>query len=338
MSEGKGILVVGEIAGGKLAPVTLELLHIGRKLAAELGEELGVVFAGSNLDDATVRETFAYGGDQVYVIDNPLLGNYQPDIYVNAMQQVCRDLKPGIVLLGQTSLGRDLAPRLAFRLGVGLVTDCVKLEIDRQSGLLVCTKPVYGGNALASLVSEAKPRIATMRVKSIAAADYEPSRTGEIIALDIVVEPAVARTRVIARTEGGEGPGKKLESADVVICGGRGIGSAENFACLEELAQLLNGAVGSTRPPCDLGWVSPELQIGLSGKVVAPALYIAVALSGSSAHIAGFGNSQCVIAINNDPYANIFRVAHYGIVGDFRKVVPAIIENWRQMTSGQVSD
>lgn len=338
MPEDNKILVVGEIAGGKIAPVTLELLHIGRKLADELSEELGVVFAGSNLDDAMMREAFAYSGDRVYVIDNPLLDNYQPDIYVSAMQHVCRDLKPGIVLLGQTSLGRDLAPRLAFHLGVGLVTDCVSLDIDRQSGLLVCTKPVYGGNVLASLVSEAKPRIATMRVKSIAAADYKPSFTGEIIALDIVIEPTVARTRVISRTEGGEGIGKKLESADVVICGGRGIGSAENFTGLEELSRLLNGAVGSTRLPCDLGWVSPEIQIGLSGKVVAPVLYIAVALSGSSAHIAGFGNSKYVIAINNDPDANIFRVAHYGIVGDFRKVIPVIIENCRHLASDQVSD
>ncbi len=338
MPEDNGILVVGEIAEGKLVPVTLELLHIGRKLADELGEELGVVFAGSNLDDAAVREAIAYGGDMVYVIDSPSLGDYQPDIYVSVMQQVCRELTPGSIIMGQTSLGRDLAPRLAFRLGVRLVTDCVKLEIDHQTRLLVCTKPVYGGNALAKLVSQVRPRIATVRAKSTTAAEYDSSRTGEVVPLDIAVDTTAARTRLISRTEAEEGMGKRLESADVVVCGGRGIGSAENFAGLEELSRLLNGAVGSTRPPCDLGWVSPELQIGLSGKVVAPALYIAVALSGSSAHIAGFGNSKYVIAINNDPDANIFRVAHYGIVGDFRKVVPAIIENCRRLASGHVPD
>jgi len=334
MVEDKGILVCGELLEDRITPVTLELLGIGRKLADELGEELGAVFMGSGLTGTAFQKGIAFGADKVYVVDNPLLKDYQTDSYVAVMHKVCQDLKPNIVLLGQTSLGRDLAPRLASRLQAPLVMDCVNLKIDPQTKLLVQTKPVYGGNAMASYVSEAKPQLATVRSKSMTAAEPDASRRGEIIALEGIIDPAMIRTRVVARMEDKEGAGKRLEVADVVICGGRGIGSAENFACLEELARLLNGAVGSTRPPCDLGWTPPELQIGLTGKVIAPAIYIGVALSGSSAHLAGIGNSKNIIAINNDPEANIFRVANYGIVGDFKKVMPIVIDACQKLVSG----
>ena len=334
MSEDKGILVYGELIENKLAPVTLELLGIGRKLADELDEELGIVFAGSGLINTTYQESIAFGADKVYMVDNSLLKDYQTDSYVAVMHKVCQDLKPNIVLLAQTSLGRDLAPRLAFRLEVGLVMDCVNLEIDPQTRFLIRTKPIYGGNAVASFTSEVKPQMATIRPKSMTAAEHDSSRSGEVIVLEGIIDPTMIRTRVISIEEDEEGAGKKLEAAEAIICGGRGLGSAENFARLEELARLLHGAVGSTRPPCDLGWVPPELQIGLSGKVVAPALYIGVAISGSSAHLAGCSNSKNIVAINNDPEANIFRVANYGIVADFKKVLPIIIETCQKMTSG----
>jgi electron transfer flavoprotein alpha subunit len=334
MAEDEGILICGELVEGKLTSVTVELLGIGRKLADELGVELGVVFVGSGLARITFDEGIAFGADKVYVVDNPLLKDYRTDSYVIAMHDVCRELRPDIVLLGQTSLGRDLAPRLAFSLRAGLVMDCTDLKIDGQSGLLVRTKPVYGGNALACFVSETKPQIATVRAKSMTAAEYDSSRKGEINTLEITFDSAMIRTRVVARMEDEVGVGKRLETADVVVCGGRGIGSAENFTYLEQLARLLNGAVGSTRPPCDLGWAPAEIQIGLSGKVVAPTIYIGVALSGSSAHLAGSGNSKNIFAINNDPEANIFKVAHYGIVGDFRKVLPIIIEACKKRISG----
>ena len=330
MAEDKDILVCGELLEDKMTSVTLELLGIGRKLADELGEELRVIFMGSDLNGTAPPEGIAFGADKVYVVDNPLLKDYQTDSYVAVMHKVCQDLKPNIILLGQTSMGRDLAPRLAFRLETRLIMDCVDLKIDPQTKLLVRTKPVYGGNALANFISEAKPQMATVRTKSMAAAEHNPSRKGEIVTLEGALEPAMIRTKVIARMEDKEGVGRRLEVADVIVCGGRGIGSAENFAYLEALARVLNGAVGSTRPPCDLGWISTELQIGLSGKVVAPTLYIGVALSGSSAHLAGFGNSKNIIAINTDPEANIFRVAHYGIVGDFKKVLPVITETCKK--------
>lgn len=333
MAEEKGVLVCGELQEDKLAPVTLELLGMGRKLADELGGELGVVFTGDGLAEGTLREGIAFGADRVYAVDNPLLGDYQPDLHVAAMQQVCQELRPDIVLFGQTALGRDLAPRLAFRLGVGLAMDCVALAIDSRTGLLVRTKPVYGGNALANYVSEARPQMATVRAKAVAAAEHDSSRRGEIVALETELAPEMARTRVVARMEDREGAGKRLEAADVVVCGGRGMGAAENFSMLEELARLLQGAVGATRPPCDLGWVPCELQIGLSGKVIAPSLYIGVAVSGSSAHLAGCGNAKNIIAINNDPEANIFRVANYGIVADYKKVIPLIMGNYKRLAA-----
>jgi len=326
MNGYKNILVLGELQENKLTPTTLELLGISRTLADETDARLGLFLAGSNLQESTLQEGIAFGADRVYVVDNPLLKDYQPDYYAKITFNICRELSPDIVLLGQTSLGRDLAPRLSFRLRVGLVMDCVNLKIDPQTRLLVRTKPIFGGNVLASYVSEMKPQIATVRPKSMAMAKIDPSRKGEIITLPAHIEPADMRTRLISREEDKSGAGKKLEAADVIICGGRGIGSGENFAILQELASLLNAAVGSSRPPCDLGWVPSELQIGLSGRIVAPALYIAIGISGSSAHLAGCSNSKNIIAINTDREATIFSVAHYGIVGDFKKVLPVIIE------------
>ena len=319
------MLIYGELQEGTIAPVTLELLGIGRILAEALGRELNIAFLGSSFSESVPREAIIFGADKVYLVENPLLQDYQPDTFVAAMANVCRKLEPEIVLLGQTSFGRDLAPRLAFRLETDLVTDCVKLEIERQTGLLLRTKPVYGGNVLASYISESKPQIATVRPRTMNAAQRNLSRKGEIISLTPEQLP-IPRTMLISRAEDREGAGKKLESAQVIICGGRGIGSAENFRYLQELAHLLKGALGASRPPCDLGWVPCELQIGLSGKIVAPAVYIAVGISGSTAHLAGCSNSKNIIAINSDPEANIFSVAHYGIVGDFRKVIPVIIE------------
>jgi len=331
MSSPKLVLICGELLEGRLTSITQELLGTGRTLADTLGGELGVVFLGSNLSESVLQEGIAFGADKVYALDDSLFQDYQPDTFVMAMAIICRQLEPEIVLLGQTSVGRDLAPRLAFRLQVGLVTDCVRLKVHPETGLLVRTKPVYGGNVLSSYVSETKPQIATVRPKTMALAKNDPSRKGEIIALSPDQLPA-PRTRLISRVEEKEGAGKRLETADVIVCGGRGVGSGDNFRYLQELASLLGGAVGASRPPCDLGWAPCELQIGLSGKIVAPSVYIAVGVSGSTAHLAGCSNSKSIIAINTDPEANIFAAAHYGIVGDFRKVIPVVAGTFKKMT------
>lgn len=333
MAEYKGVLICGEVADGKLASITFELLGIGRKLADDLGQELGAVLLGSGISDAA-REAIPFGADKVYVVDDPLLKDYQTDSYVTVLDRICGELSPDILLLGQTAIGRDLAPRLAFRLGTGVALDCIDLAIDPETKLMLQTKPVYGGNALAVIVCEAtKPQMATIRVKVMSPLERDDSRSGEVISVPAQLEPTAIRTRVLDKVKE-EVVGVRLEDARVVVCGGRGIGSPEGFSQLEELAKLLGGAVGATRPPCDSGWVASHVQVGLTGKMVTPDLYIGIGLSGSSQHIAGMSGSKNIIAINKDPEANIFKVAQYGAVGDYKKVLPPFIEKCKELLSG----
>ena len=333
MAEYKGVLIYGEVTEGRLDSISLELLGIGRKLADDLGQELGAVLLGSGIGDAA-KEAILFGADKVYVVDDPVLKDYQTDSYTAVMEKVCKQLLPDILLLGQTAIGRDLAPRLAFRLGTGVTMDCIELAIDPGTKLMVQTKPVYGGNALAVLVCEqTKPQIATIRVKAMAPLERDDSRTGEIISIPAELDPAAIRTKILDKVKE-EVVGIKLEDAKVVVCGGRGIGSVEGFSQLEELAKLLGGAVGATRPPCDSGWVPAHLQVGLTGKIVTPDVYIGIGLSGSSQHIAGISGAKNIIAINRDPEANIFKVAHYGAVGDYKKVLPSFIQKCKELLSG----
>jgi electron transfer flavoprotein alpha subunit len=333
VAEYKGVLICGELQEGKLGSITLELLGIGRKLADELGEELSVVLIGSEVGDIA-REAIPFGADKVYVADHLLLKDYQTDSYVFVMEKLCKEINPSILLLGQTSMGRDLAPRLAFRLKTGLAMDCIDLSIDPETKLMLQTRPVYGGNALAVYVCEEfRPQMATVRPKVMSPLERDESRKGEVIPFDPAIDPSILRVKVLEKVKE-EVVGVKLEDADVVICGGRGMGSGEAFAQLEDLAKMLGGAVGATRPPCDSGWVPSHLQVGLTGKIVTPTLYIGVALSGSSQHLAGMSGSKNIVAINKDPEANIFKVAHFGVIGDYKKVLPSFIGKCKELLSG----
>jgi len=269
----------------------------------------------------------------VYVVDDPLLKDYQTDSYVSVMEKVVKQVMPQILILGQTSIGRDLAPRLAFRLDTAASLDCIELAIDPDSKLLLQTRPVYGGNAQAVFTYESYPQIATVRTKAMSPLEPDASRKGEVITIEAGLDPSAIRTRVLEKVPE-EVAGVKLEDAEVVVGGGRGIGSAEGFKQLEELAKILRGAVGATRPPCDNDWVSPGLQVGLTGKIITPALYIAVALSGASQHLTGCSGSKNIVAINKDPEANIFRVAHFGVVGDWKKVLPAFTDKVKELLAG----
>ncbi len=330
MADNKGVMICGEIIEGKLAPITAELLGGGRDIAGKLGEELSAVLLGSGIGDLA-KEAIALGADKVYVVDDPLLKTYTTDAYVAAMEKVVKEISPNILLFGTTPLGRDLAPRLAFRLGTSVSMDCTALDIDPGSKLLLQTRPVYGGNALAVFVCEgSKPQMAAVRAKAMDPKDRDDSRSGEVIPIAAGLDPAAVRTKVV-NTVKEEVEGIKLEDADVIVCGGRGVGSAEDFKMLEPLAKLLNAAIGASRPPCDNGWVSPSIQIGLTGKIVGPTLYIAVALSGSSQHMAGCSGAKNIIAINKDAEANIFKEARFGIVGDFKKVIPAFTDKVKEL-------
>ncbi len=332
MSEYKGVMIYGEVTDGKLAAITTELLGCGRKLADDLGQELSAVLIGSGIS-SLVQEAIAFGADKVYVIDDPLLKDYQTDSYVLVMEKVVKQVMPQILILGQTSIGRDLAPRLAFRLETAASMDCIELAIDPDSKLLWQTRPVYGGNAQAIFTCESYPQIATVRVKAMSPLERDASRQGEVITIEAGLDPSAIRTKTLKKVPE-EVAGIKLEDAEVVVAGGRGIGSAEGFKQLEELAKILKGAVGATRPPCDNGWVPDGAQVGLTGKIVTPELYIAVALSGSSQHMSGCSGSKNIIAVNKDPEANIFKAAHFGIVGDWKKVLPAFIEKVKELLAG----
>ena len=319
------MLVFGELAGGQVSSVTTELLGAGRCLANDLGEDLAAVFLGHSLGNAPA-EAAAWGADKVYVVDSPLLETYQSDPFVAAMEQVCQQVQPNILLVGQTTAGRTLAPRLASRLGTGLAMDCVELAIDKASGAMLATRPVYGGNARAVYsCPKTQPQMATVRAKAMTPLAKDASRKGEITALSVKLDASVVKAKVVQRVRE-EAAGVKLEDAEVVISGGRGIGGPEGFKQLEELARTLKGAVGATRAACDAGWVPSTVQIGLTGKIVSPNLYIAVALSGSSQHMAGCSGSKAIVAINKDPEANIFKEARFGVVGDYKQVLPAFTQ------------
>jgi len=332
MAEYKGVMIYGEVIEGRLAAITTELLGCGRKLADELGQELCAVLVGTGIT-SLAQEAVAFGADKVYVVDDPLLEDYQTDSYVSVMEKVIKQVMPQILILGQTAIGRDLTPRLAFRLETAASMDCVELAIDPDSKQLLQTKPVYGGNAQAIYTSESYPQMVTVRAKAMSPLERDDSRQGEVITIEAGLDPSAIRTKVVDKVKE-EVAGIKLEDAEVIISGGRGIGGPEGFEQLGELAKLLRGAVGASRPPCDNNWVPDAVQVGLTGKIVAPELYIAVAHSGSSQHMSGCSGSKAIVAINKDPEANIFKVAQFGVVGDWKKVLPAFTDKVKELLAG----
>src|SRR3972149_689699 len=319
MPDNKGVLVYTEIAEGKLSAIATEALGAGRKLAADLGGELGSVLVGSNVG-SLAQEVIAFGADKVYLVDDPQLADYRTDAYVSVMEKVAKQGMPQIILLGQPSIGRDLAPRLAFRLNPAAPLDCVALAIAPASKRLLQTKPVYGGNAQAVFTCDSDPQIATVRAKAMTALPRDAARKGEVVTIAAGLDASAIRTTVLEKKKE-QVAGIKLEDATVVISGGGGIGGGRGGKKLEELAKVLKGAVGASRPACDSGWIPDASQVGLTGKMVTPDLYLAIGISGSSQHLAGCSSSKCIIAINKDAEANIFKSARFGVVGDWKKVL-----------------
>jgi electron transfer flavoprotein alpha subunit len=328
MADSKGVLVVGDINEGKLAAITAEMLGAGKKLADKLGEPLCAALLGSGIK-GLAAEAIAFGASKVFVVDDANLKDYQSDAYVMAVESVIKAANPRIVLMGQSTVGRDLAPRLAFRFNTAISMDCVDLDVDANK-LLIQTRPVYGGNARAIFTTEALPQMATVRAKAMTALPRDAAKTGEVVDVASGIDPAKIKTKFVKKVKE-EVAGVKLEDAPAVIAGGRGIGNAEGFKQLEELAKLFKGAVGATRPAVDNNWVPASIQVGLTGKIVAPELYIAVALSGSSQHMAGCSGSKTIVAINKDPESNIFREARFGIVGDWKQALPAFTAKVKEL-------
>lgn len=314
-----GTLVIAEVAEGGLAPISLELLGAARKLAGEGAGPVAALIAGG---EELAKELIAHGADAVYVAAPADTA----EVLAPAVEAALQQSGATIVLIGQTSLGRDLGPLLAFRLNTGVSMDSVDLAV--KDGRLRATRAAYGGNARAEHTWKSDPQIATVKAKSFDALEPDAARTGSVTSVDARGE---ARVKVLG-TQKAESTGIRLEDAAVVVSGGRGLGDAAAFKQLEDLAGALKfAAVGASRAACDLGWWPPALQVGLTGKTVSPNLYIAIAISGASQHMAGMSGSKNIVAINKDADANMVKVAKFAIIDDYKKVLPALIEEVKKL-------
>jgi len=330
LAEYKGILICGEVIEGKVTTITRELIAKGRKLSDDLNQRLSILFIGENIQEAANEAVF-FGVDVVYTVDDIPFAESPPEHYLAIIANICQKAAPSIVLFGQTDMGRDIAPRLAARLGTSICMDCVELAIDSGTRSLLQSKPVYGGNAVAVWASENfQPQIVTMRPRAEAPAEPDPSRKGEVEPVKVDVDDSMIKSKLL-ETVKEEVKGIRLDEAKVIVAGGGGIGSKDGFGLLQELAQILGGTIGITRVPCDEGWMPASLEIGQTGHVVNPNLYVAVGISGAPQHLAGCSGSKCIVAINKNPEAHIFEEADFGIVGDYREALPPLIEKCKAL-------
>lgn len=330
MADAKAILICGELIEGRISTVTTELLNTGRRLADNLNQPLSILFVGRDINEIA-QEAITLGADKVYTVDDTPFVEAHPERYVAIITQACQQVTPSIILLGQTDMGRDLAPRLAARLGTTVCTDCVELAIDPETKALLQSKPVYGGNAIAVWVSkDHQPQVVVMRPRVAAPAEPDTSRKGEVISLNIDVDDSMIKGKLV-ETVKEEIKGIKLEEAEVIVAGGGGIGGSEGFKLLEELAQVLGGTIATSRVPSDEGWMPSSLEVGQTAHMVSPKLYIAVGISGALQHLAGCSGSKCIIAINKDPEAHIFKEANFGVVGNYKEILPPLIEKCRAL-------
>lgn len=322
-----GVLIFAEVVDGGLSSIAKELLAAGRPLAQALGEPLAA-FVPAEKGTEAAKEAAAFGAEQVFVAEHPLLKEPHPDYHLAALEGAVKQVGPSAVLLGKTPLGINVGPRLAFRMGVGVAQDVVSLKIE--GGALIAERPVYGGNAMARVALRHKPFVATVRPKAFEPLDPNPGHTAVVQSLPIALDPQSVKVKVLERKKV-EATGIRLEDARVVVGGGRGLGGPEPFQQLEELARLLGGAVGASRAVCDAGWLPYQYQIGLTGKTITADLYIAIAISGASQHMAGVSTVKNIVAINKDADAPIFQEARFGVVGDWKKVLPAFTDEVRKL-------
>lgn len=325
-----GTLVLATTEGGGLTRNTLELLAGGIRLKAKLAEPVCAAILGKELS-SHVQLLFGYGADRVYRAEHPLLDRYQGDAYAIALHQVCQRAQPKVVLLPGDSMGRELGPRLAHGLKAGFVAEFIDFDLDPASGRLLFTRQTYGGKAMAVLRPIADSVVATVKLRTLEPATKEEGRTGEEIRVDVALEASQLKTRLLEKVEE-EVTGVKLEDAKIVISGGRGLRGPEGFKVLEQLAQVLKGAVGASRAATDAGWVPPSWQVGQTGKSVSPELYVAFGISGATQHVAGISGAKHIVAVNTDPEAPIFKVAQLGVVGDWKAVATKLIESCRELT------
>ena len=324
LAEYKGVYVIAEEFEGKLRNVTLELLGQGKQLAEGIGDEVGAVLIGHNVKPLA-QELIAHGAHKVYVYDDPKFENYNTTAFTRALVHFFNEVKPNVYLVGATNIGRDLGPRVANALQTGLTADCTNLFVDDDGKTIVWTRPALGGNIMAEIVCRNnRPQMGTVRPNVFKKPEADPNATGEVIDMHVDLTEADFLTKFVELIKVG-GNGIKIEEADIIVAGGRGMNGSEAFTgMLKELADVLGGAVGASRAAVDAGWIDALHQVGQTGKTVGPKIYIAAGISGAIQHLAGMSGSDCVIAINKDEDAPIFKVADYGIVGDAFEIVPKL--------------
>lgn len=320
----QGVWVIAEQRKGKLIHVTYELLGEGRKLADTRNCELTVVVLGHNME-AEIEQVAQYGPDKVIYIDHPLLGTYNTDGYKKILHELVLNRQPEIVLVGATSIGRDLAPRLAASVGTGLTADCTGLDIDETDGKLLQTRPAFGGNLMAVIICPRnRPQISTVRPGVMVCPPLQSSKAviekivPELLDADIQAKVIEVVDHIKKRVS--------LQDAEIIVSGGRGVGGPEGFALLQTVADQFGGVVGASRAAVDSGWIDSSHQVGQTGTTVRPKVYIACGISGAVQHLAGMSESECIIAINTNANAPIFSIANYRIVGDLFKILPALSE------------
>lgn len=328
MSEYKGILVFAEQRDGDIHPISFELLGKAREIADKKKCEVSSVLLGYQMREKA-KELIYFGADKVFLYDHPSLKEFDVINYKQNMVNLIREEKPEIVLIGATPLGRSLAPRIAAALKTGLTADCIDLQLD-ENGELIQVRPAFTGNLIAHIKTSTRPVMTTVRYKVFKARERDPTRKGDIVEKEVEIVKDVG-VRVV-RKEPVEVV--NISDAEIIVSGGRGLKKPEDLKILEELANLLGGVVGASRPLVDEGWISKDHQVGFSGNIVRPKLYLACGISGSPQHLAGMRDSEIIVAINIDPSAPIFNVADYGIVGDLYEIIPKLIEKLENRKRG----
>lgn len=324
-----GIWVYAEVKDGKIKKVTYEMLGVAKKMSEKKAEPVCALLIGKDVL-SLASDLGGYGADKVFVVEGEAFAKYTTGAYTKAVCELVRQYEPSIMLFGATINGKDLSARVAGRLGVGLATDCTEVWLD-ENGNLVVKRPMFAGKVYAEVVfSDKKPQMASIRPNALGLPEADPSRKAEVLKVDITVNDEEFGYQVVGFEPVGTGR-IDLTEAEIIVSGGRGMKGAEYFKLLEELAELLGGAVGASRAAVDAGWRPQSDQVGQSGKVVSPNLYIACGISGAIQHLAGMGTSKVIVAINKDPEAPIFKKADYGIVDDLFKVVPALIEEVKKL-------
>ncbi|MFP4662238.1 MAG: FAD-binding protein [Halanaerobiales bacterium] len=331
-SDYRDVWVFGEQRDGEMSSVVLELIGEGRKLADKLEQDLSVVLIGNKMSEKA-EELINYSVDNVYLVNEEGLEQYNDEYYTAIMTELIAEYKPSIILMGATAIGRSLGPRVAARVKTGLTADCTGLDIDVEERHLLQTRPAFGGNIMATIVCKNhRPQMATVRPGVMKAAAENPGYQGEVIEYSFDLDKVSLKSEVLEVVKEAR-EGININDAEIIVSGGRGLGSAENFKVIEELAETLGGAVGASRAAVDNGWIDHDHQVGQTGTTVGPRIYIACGISGAVQHLVGMKSSDVIIAINKDPEAPIFNYATYGLVGDLFEIVPMMIKQLKEGAS-----